>query len=129
MKGNFGWIVGGDPAHADQQHIGAHVGELCREALGIESGVGLAKVGLDPTDGFCHPPTFLRKTERAGCKREQQEPPPGRVGGHPLSKSLIDVPDQIFHIFQTNREPHQLRCYTRSFLFRQPNCWCVVEAG
>ena len=65
-------VIGRDAAHADEEDVGAHVTELRDEAIGIESGIGLAQVGLDPADGLGHPPALVGG-DQGGCGEKQGE--------------------------------------------------------
>ena len=65
-------VVRGDAAHTHEDHIGAHVGELGDEAVGIHGGVRFPQVGLHPTDGLGGPPSGL-SGQQVGRKEEDGE--------------------------------------------------------
>src|ERR1035437_97492 len=62
-------VVRADAAHAHEDYIGAHLGELGDEAVGIHPSVHLAQVGLHPADGLGGPPARLSEQE-VGCKQQ-----------------------------------------------------------
>src|SRR5262249_40508733 len=75
MKLHSGRVIRNNAAHAHQDYVGAHVGELFGKTFCIKCSVYLAKIGLQPANGLAHPPAFLPAFLRGSDGRQQTQEP------------------------------------------------------